>query len=232
MLSTFLSVETIAFELWGYQISWLEFIGTIFNFAAVVLAARRNIWTWPIGIIGVILFGALFYQINLYADMAEQAYYLITGIIGWYLWASTSSRGTTSAQPGTPVAISNLSCTEYIWWSVGIITIGIALGFMLSQVHLYLPRVFPEPADLPMLDAITTTTAFAAQILMMQRKLQSWHLWIALDIVAVGLYWYKQVPFVAVLYALFLVNAIYGFKKWQAAVTHPATEPTPTPQLV
>lgn len=231
MLSTFLSVETIAFDLWGYQISWLECIGTIFNFAAVVLAARRNIWTWPIGIIGVVLFGFLFYQINLYADMAEQGYYLITGIIGWYMWAGTSSRASAPTRSSNPVVISNLSRTEYIWWITSIIVIGIALGILLGRIHIYLPRVFPEPADLPLLDAITTTTAFAAQLLMMQRKLQSWHLWIALDIVAVGLYWYKQVPFVAVLYALFLFNAIYGFKKWKAAVSHPAIDLIPTPQL-
>ena len=80
MLSDFFSVTNIAFDVLGYQISWLELSGTIFNLAAVILAARRNILTWPIGIIGVILFGFLFYQINLYADMAEQVYYFITGV--------------------------------------------------------------------------------------------------------------------------------------------------------
>ena len=86
VINAFFSVNTIAFTILGYSISWLELVGTIFNLVCVILAARRNIWNWPIGLIGVMLFGVLFYQINLYADVFEQVYYLITGISGWYLW--------------------------------------------------------------------------------------------------------------------------------------------------
>ena len=82
LVYAFFSVNTIAFEILGYPISWLELVGTIFNFVCVVLAARRNIWNWPVGLVGVVLFGILFCQINLYADVFEQVYYLITGITG------------------------------------------------------------------------------------------------------------------------------------------------------
>ena len=74
VINAFFSVNTIAFTIPGYSISWLELVGTIFNLVCVILAARRNIWNWPIGLIGVMLFGVLFYQINLYADVFEQVY--------------------------------------------------------------------------------------------------------------------------------------------------------------
>ena len=92
LLQAFFDVNNTAFTMIGYQISWLELVGTIFNLACVILVARRNILTWPIGIIAVILFGALFWQINLYADVIEQVYYLVTGIVGWYMWASVKHR--------------------------------------------------------------------------------------------------------------------------------------------
>ena len=95
MITAFFSVNTIAFTILGYSISWLELVGTIFNLVCVILAARRNIWNWPIGLIGVMLFGVLFYQINLYADVFEQVYYLITGISGWYLWARVGTNKNT-----------------------------------------------------------------------------------------------------------------------------------------
>lgn len=62
LLQAFFDVNNTAFTLLGYQISWLELVGTIFNLACVILVARRNILTWPIGIIAVVLFGALFYS--------------------------------------------------------------------------------------------------------------------------------------------------------------------------
>ena len=158
MLSNFFSVTNIAFDVLGYQISWLELSGTIFNLAAVILAARRNILTWPIGIIGVILFGFLFYQINLYADMAEQVYYFITGVIGWYLWAAR----TNSKDDHNKVTITTMPLSHNLMWVGAILVSGIALGLVIANIHLWLPAQFPTPADFPILDSITTTTAFAA----------------------------------------------------------------------
>ena len=210
----------------GYQISWLELSGTIFNLAAVILAARRNILTWPIGIIGVILFGFLFYQINLYADMAEQVYYFITGVIGWYLWAAR----TNSKDDHNKVTITTMPLSHNLMWVGAILVSGIALGLVIANIHLWLPAQFPTPADFPILDSITTTTAFAAQYLMMRRKLESWYLWIILDVIAVGLYWHKHVPFVAILYAIFLINAFYGWWDWKNHQNTP--EPTAHKQKI
>ena len=78
----FFSVETIAFSVWGYPLSWLELVGTIFNLWSVWLMTRNRILTWPIGIVGVVLFMLLFWQIHLYADFFEQIYYIITGFLG------------------------------------------------------------------------------------------------------------------------------------------------------
>ena len=211
VINAFFSVNTIAFTILGYSISWLELVGTIFNLVCVILAARRNIWNWPIGLIGVMLFGVLFYQINLYADVFEQVYYLITGISGWYLWARVGTNKNTDEK----VLITTNSLRSNLYWVAGIAGASLLTGWIVSNLHIWLPTLFPEPASLPLLDAASTMTAFAAQFLMMRRKLESWYLWIIVDIVAVGLYWYKGVPFVALLYAAFLINAIYGWYTWR-----------------
>lgn len=212
LLQAFFSVETTAFTLLGYEISWLELVGTIFNLACVILIARRNIWTWPVGIVGVILFGILFYQINLYADALEQVYYLITGIAGWYMWAQLKNKDKKKVAITTNTLRANL-----IWIGV-IATISAATTWLLTNVHTWLPAFFPAPADLPALDATTTIMSFVAQFLMMRRRLENWVLWIIVDVIAIGLYWYKDVPFVALLYVIFLINAIYGFTSWRKAM--------------
>lgn len=213
LLQAFFDVNNTAFTLLGYQISWLELVGTIFNLACVILVARRNILTWPIGIIAVVLFGALFWQINLYADVIEQVYYLITGIAGWYMWASVKRRDSDDKK----VLITTNSLKTNLLWVAGIAATSAVATWALSNVHTWAPVIFPEPASLPAIDATTTIMSFAAQFLMMRRKLENWVLWIVVDIVAVWLYWYKEVPFVALLYLVFLFNAIYGFVSWKQA---------------
>lgn len=74
----FLDINTTFFTVMGYPMSYIEFFGTIFNIICVYLVARNNIWNWPIGILGVILYIFLFYQIQLYSDLLEQVYFLIT----------------------------------------------------------------------------------------------------------------------------------------------------------
>ena len=213
LLQAFFDVNNTAFTMLGYQISWLELVGTIFNLACVILVARRNILTWPIGIIAVVLFGALFYQINLYADVLEQVYYLITGIVGWYMWASVKRHDGNDKK----VLITTNSIKTNLLWVAGIAVVSVIASYALSNIHNWLQVIFPEPASLPAIDATTTVMSFAAQFLMMQRKLENWILWIVVDIIAVWLYWYKDVPFVALLYLVFLFNAVYGYSTWRQA---------------
>lgn len=214
LLRAFFDVNTTAFTLLGYQISWLELVGTIFNLVCVILVARRNIWNWPIGIIGVTLFGILFYQINLYADVFEQLYFFITGIIGWYMWTTVKSR----SSEDNKVLITTNSLRTNVLWVAGIIGASLLAGLALSRVHIWFPVAFPEPASLPYIDATTTVMSFAAQFLMMRRKLESWILWIVVDVIAIWLYWYKDVIFVSLLFVIFLVNAIYGYIAWKKAL--------------
>jgi nicotinamide mononucleotide transporter len=82
----FLNVNNTFFTIFNYPMSYVEFFGTILNILTVWLLVKKNIWNWPVGIVAVVLFASLFYQLNLYADLLEQGYYFITGFVGWYLW--------------------------------------------------------------------------------------------------------------------------------------------------
>ncbi len=209
ILLTFFNVNTTFFTLLGYPISYLEFTGTLFNLASVWLVAKRNIWTWPIATIGVILFGIMFYQIQLYADFFEQIYYFITGLWGWYLWQTGKDK-----ESDGKVVITRNTRRINLYWIGGIAATSLIATFLLTNLNTWLPNLFPEPASLPALDATTTIMSFAATILMIKRRVESWVLWVLVDIVAVGLYYYKEVPFVALLYLIFLGIATNGLIDW------------------
>ena len=53
---------------------------------SVWLAARNNINTWWIGILGSGLYAWVFYSVQLYADVTLQLFFIITSITGWVHW--------------------------------------------------------------------------------------------------------------------------------------------------
>lgn len=198
------------FTVFGYPMSYLEFFGTILNIWSVWLVTRNNILTWPIGNLAVLLYGVLFYQIQLYSDLVEQIYFLITGFYGWWVWAFYKR----VSRPEGALLISNNCKRENLIYVVIILAGSGLLGSFMSRIHLYLPKLFQVPASFPYLDAVTTVLSFAATILMAHKKIQCWYLWIVVDVIGIGLYFAKQVIFVSFLYCIFLVLATKGLINW------------------
>src|SRR5690349_24874971 len=82
----FFDIKNTAFEIIGYQISYVELIGTLFGFISVYFASKANILTWSTGIINELFLFILFFQIQLYADMFLQLYFFAVTIYGWRKW--------------------------------------------------------------------------------------------------------------------------------------------------
>lgn len=210
-------INNTLFTLWGYPMSYLEFFGTLLNILSVYLVTRHNIWTWPIGNVAVILFAVLFYQIQLYADLVEQLYFLVTGFYGWWAWATIRGKKAEKTAEKNR-AISFNSTQSNAVYLVVIFLATICAGYFTGHIHEYLPHFFAMPASFPYLDAFTTVMSFAATILMIQKKIECWYLWILVDIIGIGLYFAKGVIFVSMLYVVFLVMASYGLINWRKLV--------------
>jgi len=203
-----LDVNTIAFTILGYPLSYIELVGTILYLWSVWLISRQKILTWPIGIASVLLYMALFYQIRLYSDALEQGYYLVASAYGWWLW---SSRGQQEEQQFEPY----LSAPRTLGL-VLVLTLALSagLGTLMSNIHELLPALFPQPAAFPYLDALTTIMSFSAMWLMAQKRLESWAYWIVVDVIGIGLYYVQEVRFISLLYVILLALAINGLVNW------------------
>src|SRR5688500_1821750 len=83
---SFFDIDNIFFEVLGYPMSYLEFFGTLAGGIAIWLSAKAIVWSWPIGIVNVVMFFFLFYQVQLYPDMFLQIFFFVTNLIGWWRW--------------------------------------------------------------------------------------------------------------------------------------------------
>jgi nicotinamide mononucleotide transporter len=203
-----LDIDNTFFVIIGYSMSYVEFFGTIAYLSSVWLVAKKNMLTWPIGIISVILYFILFLQINLYADMVEQMYFLGMSLYGWWYWNKTQIK---ENHRGFSVSSRSLIAKCLAVTIVG----GVGFGFFLMNADIILPSIFTEPASYPMIDAITTVASFVAMWLLSKKKVESWTYWIFIDVVAIWLYFIKDVKFLSLLYVILLGIAIDGWITWR-----------------
>lgn len=210
-MSNPLSIDSTFFTVIGYPMSYIEFVGTVLYLLSVWLIARRHVLTWPVGIVSVLLYMALFYQIRLYSDTVEQVYYLGASAYGWWYWSRSEPERRTIADvgfsPGRTVMV----------WLVATAVLSLALGAAMSRVHVWWPSVFPEAASYPYIDALTTVMSLAAMWLMARKHIESWIYWICVDVIAIWLYYVKDVRFVSLLYVVLLALAVRGLIDWGRA---------------
>jgi nicotinamide mononucleotide transporter len=211
-MGNFFSVDNIAFTILGYPMSYVEFIGTILYLWSVWLIAKRNILTWAVGIVSVLLYMILFYQIRLYSDTIEQIYYLGASVYGWWVWNKSPK------DDGQITDVKYSNSRNLILWVIFTGIISVIFGYFMSQVHLFFPMIFPEAASFPYLDAITTIMSFSAMWLMAKKKIESWIYWIIVDVIGIWLYFVKDVKFLSLLYLILLIMAVNGLRMWHKSI--------------
>jgi len=178
-----------------------EVLGFVTGAWGVWLTVKRNIWNWPIGILNNGFFLLLFVRAHLFADSSLQVVYLVLEVLGWYWWLRGGTDRTelpiSRTGPRTALALAAIGVV-----ATGVMTVGLA-------------RV---DDDAPFWDALTTVLSLIAQYMLTRKLLENWTVWIAADIVYVGLYGAKGLPLTAVLYALFLAMCVAGLLQWRAAL--------------
>lgn len=201
----FFKLENIAIQILDYPISYVEIIGTLFGFVSVYFASKANILTWGTGIVNEIFLFILFFQVQLYADMFLQIYFFVVTLYGWYNWKLKTEN-------------SKISATSFRNKQILTITILIGTlisGFLISNIHLYLPSHFKIQASYPIADSFVMVTSIIATFLLAKKKIETWYLWIAVDLVCVVLYFKKGIYILSLEYFIFLGLASYGLYHWK-----------------
>jgi nicotinamide mononucleotide transporter len=207
----FFDIKSIFFTLLGYEMSYLEFFGTVAGALAVWLSAKANVWSWPLGLVNVTLFFFLFFQVQLYPDMFLQVFFFVTNLMGWWRWTHPAKD---EEDRKKELKVSLLNGWQWLAFSLTGVAGTLAFGALASRLHEWLPGLFSLPSAFPYLDSFVTVMSIVATYLMIQKKAECWLVWIAVDAVATGLYYMKDILFVALEYFVFCGIAAFGFWHW------------------
>jgi nicotinamide mononucleotide transporter len=195
MPSIFNFLSDVLVTIWGYELSYLEFIAVLASFIGVALGITGKRITWPWWAISSVLYGILFIQWELYASAALQIVFIVAAVIGWFGWEPSG------AKPG---ALKN-SHRAYVLVAIILATLALA------------PLLKSWGAASTYADAILFFGSLTAQILMVFEKYENWIIWLVVDAGYVALYISQDLPFTSALYVTFTILAAMGWSKWYGA---------------
>ena len=196
---------------------WLDITTTVLGLAYILLEYRASVWMWAVGFAMQALGIVLYYQKGLYADCGMEFYYLAMTVYGWWRWIApqSSPSGDTkgSSQGGSEGISSLLTKISRRGGLVGVVIIAAIWAFI------YWLLVTFTNSTVPLADSFTTALSIVGIWALAHKYLEQWFIWIVVDVVTCVLYWHKDIPFKASLYALYVIIAIFGYLKWRKMMT-------------
>lgn len=192
----------------GYELSFLEFLATIFGILNVYLLAKLKVSNYFWGILNVILTFFICYKVQMYSNMALQVYYLIIDIYGLWIWSKKYDNN-------DELKVSTNSTVYNLKTSVIFLLGFIVLGFLLKNIHNILPVLFKTAESSPFIDSFITTLSIVAMYFMAKKKIEHWYLWFLADLVSAVFFYSQGIKFLALEYLVFLFFAFLGYIEWK-----------------
>lgn len=178
----------------------LQIAGVLLGLLYLWLEYRADIRLWIVGLVMPLIHGALYYKSGLYADCSMQAYYVLAGLYGWLVWRRRGRKTDAGLRIGhTPLR-----------------TVPALAGvYAAAHIGLYLLLTRFTDSTVPFWDAGTTALSVVAMWMLSRKLVEQWLVWLVVDLVTVGLYLYKDLPYTAGLYALYSALAVAGYLRWR-----------------
>lgn len=179
---------------WNIFVLSASFIGTL----ATIICAKGKMSYYVWGFIQTIMFLILNLELRLWVESAEQVYYLITMIIGVFIWKKNLNKDTAE------IKAKKFTLTKFI------LTV---CGLVICSVVIYNIDVALGGAA-PLLDTLSLSIAIVANLLCSMCYKEQWILWFVLDIIQTILYFVIGQPMMAIMYIAWTINCIYGWYNW------------------
>lgn len=190
---------TPAFTAWGAGFTWLEIVACVLALAMVAANLRVHPVAWPLAMASSLLYALLFADSRLYGEASLQLVFIVLAGWGWWQWLRGRGAG------GGPLRVRRLGPRGR--WIAATTTLAAwpALALLLQRI---------TDTDVPWLDALPTVGSIAGQVLLARKLVENWPVWLAVNVVSVGLFAFKGLWLTVGLYALFAVLSVVGWRAW------------------
>ena len=180
---------------------WTEIAGSVLGLIQIWLLVRRSLWNFPLAMASVTLVGITLFEGRLYSEAGLQGFFFVVNALGWYQWSRVRSGD-------NAVPVGWMSTAARLRWTAATVLLSLSLGWIM---HTF------TNAALPFADSAVTGASIAAQLLLNNRRIENWVLWVAIDVASIALYLTRDLYFLTVLYIAFLAISVIGLRQWTRA---------------
>jgi nicotinamide mononucleotide transporter len=196
-----------AFTAWGSPFTWLELLACVLGVVMVLANLRVNPLGWPLAIASSLLYALLFADSKLYGEAGLQIVFVVLALWGWWQWLR--GRGA----DGHPLQVRTLSHRQRIAALAATAAAWPLLGLLLSRY---------TDSDVPYMDALPTVASITGQFLLGRKYVENWPVWLAVNLFSIALFAHKALWLTVLLYAVFAMLTLAGWKAWRSLLHKPA----------
>lgn len=181
--------------------NWLNIVAGLSGVFSVVLCAKGRISFYYIGFVQTVSYLFLSFQNRFYGEVIENTFYLVTMIIGVFLWKKNMTKNEDGTKQVTAKKFS------IVVWVVSVCFTGFAtmcVGWGLTLID----------SQQAYTDAATNVIAIFAQILMLKRYKEQWIWWLVLNLLCIKMWFVAGNWSMVVMYIGWTANCIYGWYNW------------------
>jgi nicotinamide mononucleotide transporter len=180
--------------------SWTEALGFALALVMVFCSIREIHWSWPLAMVSSALYFFVFRDSLLYAEAGLQIVFAVLALWGWRQWLRRSDDQTPDVQ------IHRMTARGW-WWST--------LAFATLWPVLALGLLHYTDSDVPWWDALPTALSLIGQALLGRKFIENWLVWFVVNTISMGLFAYKGLWLTCLLYLIFTVMSVAGWRAWQ-----------------
>lgn len=205
-------------EIEKMEFNWdlfLQILGFTVGIVYLWYEYHANAKVWAISAIMPMISMFIYFRKGLYADFAINIYYVVIAIYGFWNWKFSQRKSSQEEIKETNSNKSELRITHCpLSIAIGCIATSLLIWFLIYQILINF-----TDSTVPIADAFTTAFSIVGLWMMARKYIEQWLCWMIVDAVCVALYFYKGIPFYAVLYGIYTVIAYFGYRKWLRIAT-------------
>ena len=179
-------------------INWIEAASVFFSFACTWLCTRQVRFNYVLAVVSTSLLVITFWQAGLYGSMVLNIYLVPTVIYGWFIWGKDTD----------PKPVEHVKPKSLILYALFTGLTWAGANFIITYTG----------GQMAPLDGWLLVGSVLAQFLLDRKKIETWVVWILVNIVSVYVYFNAGLYLLAAQFLWFLGNAFIAYYKWNQSM--------------
>ena len=184
------------------SLQFVELSAALLALAYILLAAKQRIACWLCAFASSSVYVVIFWQAQLPYQAALNVFYVVMAIYGWLTWQRIDNND-------EPVKVRQLGALKHLFVVTGLSFICWGLLALQPQAELTVTHY---------LDTGIAVFSVFSTWLVVQKYLANWIYWIVINTAAVWLYASQSLYFTSILFCLYVLMSVYGWKSWRATL--------------